>query len=382
MRGVERLLGDAETEFLLAAADDGAPAAGVAQLRFRYGIWRAGGDCLLEDLFVDETARGAGLGHALVEATLDRARARGCRRVELDVNERNEAAQRLYGSFGFSTTSNSYGARDLYMRLHLDWALRRVQEVPVALGVGAQPVAEALGLAVAEALDAVADALEVARGDRGVGRDPALDHVVRRAARLPRGERLLDGLLLERDVPPGDARQLGRRLAQRERLDPGEVVRLAVVALAGQHRGRHVGDVVARDRRDAALVGGAADHALGRAQQRDEVHVEVVAEERVRDARLLDVLLRVEVVAAERERRVGSGGDERRVDDPLHAGGDRGVDGRAVQAHAVRVLGRGDQEQRLDAPERAAHPVGGVVAADHGPGGLLEGRGARRGAAR
>jgi ribosomal protein S18 acetylase RimI-like enzyme len=118
--GVERLLGDADTEFLLGAPDDDAPAAGVVQLRFRYGVWRAGGDCLLEDLYVDESARGAGLGHALVAATLDRARARECRRVELDVNERNEAAQRLYGSFGFSATSNTYGARDLYMRLHID----------------------------------------------------------------------------------------------------------------------------------------------------------------------------------------------------------------------------------------------------------------------
>jgi ribosomal protein S18 acetylase RimI-like enzyme len=118
-RGVERLLGDPETEFLLASAD-GADPAGVAQLRFRYGIWRAGGDCLLEDLFIDERARGAGLGRALVAATLDRARARGCRRVELDVNEANAAAQGLYESFGFSSTSNSYGARDLYMRLHIE----------------------------------------------------------------------------------------------------------------------------------------------------------------------------------------------------------------------------------------------------------------------
>jgi len=117
--GVERLLADADTEFLLAAAD-GAEPAGVAQLRFRYGIWRAGGDCLLEDLFVDERARGAGLGRALVAATLERARARGCRRVELDVNEANATAQRLYESFGFSATSNPYGARDLYMRLHID----------------------------------------------------------------------------------------------------------------------------------------------------------------------------------------------------------------------------------------------------------------------
>jgi GNAT superfamily N-acetyltransferase len=73
--GVERLLGDGDTEFL---------------------------------------------GRALLDATLERARARGCRRIELDVNERNDAALRLYSSFGFSATANPYGARDLYMRLHVD----------------------------------------------------------------------------------------------------------------------------------------------------------------------------------------------------------------------------------------------------------------------
>src|SRR4029078_4913575 len=118
--GVERLIADPDTEFLLAAAGDRADPAGVAQLRFRYGIWRAGGDCLLEDLFVDERARGAGLGRALVAATLERARARGWPRVELDVTEATATAQRLYESFGFSATANPYGARDLYMRLHVD----------------------------------------------------------------------------------------------------------------------------------------------------------------------------------------------------------------------------------------------------------------------
>jgi GNAT superfamily N-acetyltransferase len=118
--GVGRLLEDPHTEFLLGAPERGAPAGGVAQLRFRYGLWRTGGDCLLEDLFVDDAARGAGLGRALVQATLERARARGCRRAELDVNEANAAAVALYERFGFSAAANPYGARDLYMRVHLD----------------------------------------------------------------------------------------------------------------------------------------------------------------------------------------------------------------------------------------------------------------------
>jgi GNAT superfamily N-acetyltransferase len=120
LAGVERLLEDPDTEFLLGAAHDDAPPAGVCQLRYRYGVWRAGFDCLLEDLFVAETARGTGLGRALVEGALQRARVRDCRRVELDVNESNAAALALYGSLGFSATENTYGARDLYMRLHLD----------------------------------------------------------------------------------------------------------------------------------------------------------------------------------------------------------------------------------------------------------------------
>lgn len=119
LAGVERLLEDPHTEFLLGAPAEGAPAAGVVQLRFRWGLWRAGGDMLLEDLFVEEHARGSGLGRALVEGALDRARERGCRRAELDVNEANEGALRLYAAFGFSATDNAYGARDLYMRLHL-----------------------------------------------------------------------------------------------------------------------------------------------------------------------------------------------------------------------------------------------------------------------
>ncbi|HWH93314.1 MAG TPA: GNAT family N-acetyltransferase [Baekduia sp.] len=116
LAGVERLMDDRDTEYLLAAPDDDTPPAGVAQLRYRMGIWRAGGDCLVEDVFVTDAARGKGVARALLDLATERALARGCRRMELDVNEANMPALALYESFGFTAGE----PRDLYMRRHLD----------------------------------------------------------------------------------------------------------------------------------------------------------------------------------------------------------------------------------------------------------------------
>ncbi len=113
--GVRRLLADPSTEFLIG----GEPVAGVCQLRYRYGVWLDSEDCCLEDLFVAEEARGTGLGRALAEAALQRARERGCARVELDVNEANPAALALYESLGFESWSDPPGGRNLLMRLRL-----------------------------------------------------------------------------------------------------------------------------------------------------------------------------------------------------------------------------------------------------------------------
>ena len=95
---VARLLDDPQTEFLLA----GDPAAGVCQLRYRLSVWTLTEDCWLEDLYVEESARGEGLGKALLEAALARAKARHCRRIELDVNEENEGARAFYRAAGFT----------------------------------------------------------------------------------------------------------------------------------------------------------------------------------------------------------------------------------------------------------------------------------------
>ena len=116
LASVERLLEDRDTEFLLATPDDDSPPAGVLQLRFRLSVWKAAPDAWLEDLFVRDAARRAGVGDALVGLAIERAAERGCKRIELDANEDNAAALALYERHGFSTRSKSEGeGRDLFL---------------------------------------------------------------------------------------------------------------------------------------------------------------------------------------------------------------------------------------------------------------------------
>lgn len=56
----------------------------------------------IEDVVVDEAARGAGAGGALVQAALELAEAQGCRTVDLTSRPDREAANRLYARLGFA----------------------------------------------------------------------------------------------------------------------------------------------------------------------------------------------------------------------------------------------------------------------------------------
>jgi ribosomal protein S18 acetylase RimI-like enzyme len=116
---VQRLIDDPATEYLLAATATGQRPAGVCQLRYRPSVWTGAEDCWLEDLFVSAGARRHGLGAALVHEAQARARARGCRRIELDTAEDNQNAIRLYERWGFSTTSKGT-ARSLFLGARLD----------------------------------------------------------------------------------------------------------------------------------------------------------------------------------------------------------------------------------------------------------------------
>lgn len=117
---VERLMEDPRsTEFLLAAAHDDAPPTGVCQLRFRFSAWTASDDCWVEDVWVREESRRAGVGTGLMTAAIERAAERGCRRVELDASEGNPPAMALYERLGFAT-GKLKGGRDVYLQKWLD----------------------------------------------------------------------------------------------------------------------------------------------------------------------------------------------------------------------------------------------------------------------
>ena len=52
--------------------------------------------CYLQDLFTSASARGSGIGRALIEAVHERAKAAGCARVYWQTHETNATAMRLY----------------------------------------------------------------------------------------------------------------------------------------------------------------------------------------------------------------------------------------------------------------------------------------------
>ena len=83
---------------LIARVDDGSiiGAANLTVYRVPTGI-RA----IIEDVIVDESARGQGIGEALVQRCLEIAREKGASGVSLTSNPKREAANKLYQKMGF-----------------------------------------------------------------------------------------------------------------------------------------------------------------------------------------------------------------------------------------------------------------------------------------
>jgi ribosomal protein S18 acetylase RimI-like enzyme len=89
----------ARTHTLLVARDDARRIVGALTLVV-YGV-PTGLHALIEDVVVDESARGRGVGEALTREAIERARAAGAHAVGLTSRPEREAANRLYRRLGF-----------------------------------------------------------------------------------------------------------------------------------------------------------------------------------------------------------------------------------------------------------------------------------------
>jgi ribosomal protein S18 acetylase RimI-like enzyme len=101
---VQRIVGSQATT-LLAARLDGRIVGFLALVMFPIPT---GFRAWIEDVIVDEAARGRGIGEALTKRALDLADAAGARTVDLTTRPQREAAGRLYERVGFAarTTRN------------------------------------------------------------------------------------------------------------------------------------------------------------------------------------------------------------------------------------------------------------------------------------
>jgi ribosomal protein S18 acetylase RimI-like enzyme len=104
MAAMQRIVGS-EATTLLAARLDGKIVGFLALVMFPIPT---GFRAWIEDVIVDETARGRGIGEALTKKALGLAEAAGARTVDLTTRPHREAAGRLYERVGFAerTTRN------------------------------------------------------------------------------------------------------------------------------------------------------------------------------------------------------------------------------------------------------------------------------------
>jgi|TARA_B100001094_G_C17928783_1_gene669697 GNAT superfamily N-acetyltransferase len=74
---------------------------GIATVSYNMTIRYGGEYCELEELIVDDSARGLNLGRILVQRTIDDARRRGCSEIGLYLVPSTEGNRRFYEKLGF-----------------------------------------------------------------------------------------------------------------------------------------------------------------------------------------------------------------------------------------------------------------------------------------
>jgi ribosomal protein S18 acetylase RimI-like enzyme len=92
---------DAEASILLVAVDHDADGAILGSLTLVWFRIPTGVRAWIEDVVVDDAARGKGVGEALNLHAIERARALGAKTVDLTSRPKREVANRLYKRIGF-----------------------------------------------------------------------------------------------------------------------------------------------------------------------------------------------------------------------------------------------------------------------------------------
>jgi ribosomal protein S18 acetylase RimI-like enzyme len=104
---------ESEASTLLIAEHEGEIVGTLTLVMFRIPT---GVRAWIEDVVVDESARGLGVGRALNEMALERARTAGATTVDLTSRPSREAANRLYQRIGFVPRSTNVYRFDLSSR--------------------------------------------------------------------------------------------------------------------------------------------------------------------------------------------------------------------------------------------------------------------------
>ena len=109
---LRRIVDDPATTLLVATNGDG-NAQVVGMLTLAIFMSPTGVRAWIEDVVVDDEARGAGVASALVGAALERAQQEGARTVDLTSRPDREAANRLYVRLGFERRETNVYRRTL-----------------------------------------------------------------------------------------------------------------------------------------------------------------------------------------------------------------------------------------------------------------------------
>jgi GNAT superfamily N-acetyltransferase len=99
-RATQGLIEDHKLGRILTARLDG-ELVGVAVISFLWTLEHGGPAAWLDEVYVEPSRRGDGIGRKLVEAAMQVARDDGCIALDLEVDAGHEAAQRLYERMGF-----------------------------------------------------------------------------------------------------------------------------------------------------------------------------------------------------------------------------------------------------------------------------------------